>query len=64
MAGADIRAQSGGYNGEKGGEMSVDAGEQHVLERTAVLMNSKVLQSLKRLGYYSRAHEGDIHSHF
>ena len=42
IAGAHIRAQSGSYAGEKGGEMTVDAGGQHVLERTAVLIDSEV----------------------
>lgn len=45
-AGADIRAQSGSYGGEKGGEMTVDAGGQHVLERTSVLISSKVWHSI------------------
>ena len=56
LAGADIRTQSGSYGGEKGGEMTVDAGGQHVLERTSILINSKVwhrvmperLDSIKR----------------
>ena len=46
LAGADIRAQSGSYGGEKGGEMTVDAGGQHVLERTSVLINSQVYKIL------------------
>lgn len=38
-AGADVRAQSGGWQGEKGGEMTVDAPGQHVLERSSVLVH-------------------------
>ncbi|KAI3425930.1 hypothetical protein D9Q98_007902 [Chlorella vulgaris] len=37
-SGGDIRQQSGGWQGEKGGEMSVDKPGQHVLERTSVLI--------------------------
>ena len=37
-AGGDIRRQSGGWSGEKGGEMSVDRAGQHVLERTSVMV--------------------------
>lgn len=32
-AGADVRTQSGGWSGEKGGEMSVDRPGQHVRRR-------------------------------
>jgi len=42
--GADIRTESGGWGGEKGGEMNVDSGGQHVLERTAVLINGQVME--------------------
>ena len=45
---ADVRAQSSSYGGEKGGEMTVDAGGQHVLERTSVLINSKVCPPQKQ----------------
>ncbi|KAL4432541.1 hypothetical protein ABPG77_000478 [Micractinium sp. CCAP 211/92] len=38
-SGGDIRRQSGGWQGEKGGEMSVDKPGQHVLERTSVLIH-------------------------
>ncbi|KAL4436891.1 hypothetical protein ABPG75_004030 [Micractinium tetrahymenae] len=38
-SGGDIRRQSGGWQGEKGGEMSVDRPGQHVLERTSVLIH-------------------------
>lgn len=37
-----MRTESGGWGGEKGGEMGVDSGGQHVLERTAVLINDQV----------------------
>lgn len=33
-----MRQQGGGWGGEKGGEMTVDAPGQHVLERTSVLL--------------------------
>lgn len=33
-----MRQQSGGWGGEKGGEMTVDLPGQHVLERTSVLL--------------------------
>jgi Predicted ATPase of the ABC class len=33
-----VRQQSGGWGGEKGGEMTVDLPGQHVLERTSVLL--------------------------
>lgn len=39
-SGGDIRRQSGGWSGEKGGEMSVDKPGQHVLERTSVLIHA------------------------
>ncbi|KAK9844049.1 hypothetical protein WJX81_003003 [Elliptochloris bilobata] len=40
-AGADARAQAGGWHGEKGGEMTVDMPGQHVLERTSVVINDQ-----------------------
>ena len=33
-----MRQQGGGWGGEKGGEMTVDAPGQHVLERTSALL--------------------------
>lgn len=33
-----MRAQAGGWSGEKGGEMTVDAPGQHVLERSSVIL--------------------------
>lgn len=38
-SGSDIRHQSGGWGGEKGGDMTVDKPGQHVLERTSVLVH-------------------------
>lgn len=35
-----MRQESSGWGGEKGGEMTVDAPGQHVLERTSVLIDS------------------------
>ena len=39
---ADVRTQSGGWKGNKGGEMIVDVPGQHVLERTSCSISSQV----------------------
>lgn len=38
-SGGDVRAQSGGWSGEKGGDMMVDAPGQHVLERSSIILH-------------------------
>eukprot|EP00891_Asterochloris_glomerata_P003038 jgi/Astpho2/3038/fgenesh1_pg.00051_%23_48_t len=40
-AGADVRQQSGGWGGAKGGEVSMDGPGQHVLERTSILFSDQ-----------------------
>ncbi|CAK0781040.1 hypothetical protein CVIRNUC_005266 [Coccomyxa viridis] len=40
-AGADVRTESGGWHGNKGGEMTVDVPGQHVLERTACSISNQ-----------------------
>ncbi|CAL5221417.1 g3603 [Coccomyxa viridis] len=40
-AGADVRTEGGGWKGNKGGEMTVDAPGQHVLERTSCSISSQ-----------------------
>ena len=46
LAGGDIRKQAQGWGGEKGGDMSIDAGGQHVLERTSVIISDNASFSL------------------
>lgn len=41
-AGADIRTESGGWSGKKGGEMGVDKPGQHVLQRSSVIIDPQV----------------------
>jgi predicted ABC-class ATPase len=38
-SGGDVRAQSGGWSGEKGGDMMVDSPGQHVLERSSIILH-------------------------
>ena len=42
LPGADVRQQSGGWSGTKGGEISMDGPGQHVLERTSILFSDQV----------------------
>lgn len=39
-SGGDVRADGGGWHGEKGGDMAVDAPGQHVLQRTSIIIHS------------------------
>ena len=41
-AGADVRTESGGWHGQKGGEMTVDTPSQHVLQRTSCMITDEV----------------------
>lgn len=38
---ADVRTEGGGWHGNKGGEMTVDAPGQHVLERTSCSISNQ-----------------------
>ncbi|KAK9828923.1 hypothetical protein WJX72_002803 [[Myrmecia] bisecta] len=40
-AGGDVRTQAGGWQGEKGGEFTVDLPGQQVLERTSILISKE-----------------------
>ena len=42
LPGADVRQQSGGWSGAKGGEIAMDGPGQHVLERTSILFSDQV----------------------
>ena len=44
LASADVRTESGGWHGNKGGEMTVDVPGQHVLERTACSISNQAGQ--------------------
>ncbi|EIE22453.1 hypothetical protein COCSUDRAFT_16516, partial [Coccomyxa subellipsoidea C-169] len=40
-AGGDVRRESGGWHGQKGGEMTVDTPGQHVLQRTSCIIDDQ-----------------------
>ncbi|CAL8468571.1 g8111 [Coccomyxa elongata] len=40
-AGADVRTESSGWHGQKGGEMTVDTPGQHVLQRTSCMITDE-----------------------
>ncbi|GMH39200.1 hypothetical protein BSKO_07098 [Bryopsis sp. KO-2023] len=53
-AGADVRTQSGGWGGAKGGEMSVDQPGQHVIERSSVNITSEYVDVRFTVGLPAR----------
>ncbi len=61
-AGADVRTESGGWHGQKGGEMTVDTPGQHVLQRTSCMITDEVrvipCSSPLRPQQYSRCQAG------
>lgn len=58
--GGDVRQQSGGWQGAKGGEMTVDMPGQHVLERTSILISGQVESSAPSLQAKSPSFESSL----
>ncbi len=52
-----MRTEGGGWKGNKGGEMTVDAPGQHVLERTSCSISSQVCP---RTNLLARHHNGSV----